>query len=125
MSQYYNVGDETLWNPASGVSRIFLGELAVFEAELGVASGIGPMGADEAQVDPVGLEAFANALVAWHRRSGHPVLRLLAEGFMVTVLALAQRAGTEVRWPPPSRPGSYDPFAYLRAESADLAARMS
>ncbi|WP_245985008.1 DUF6086 family protein, partial [Streptomyces tateyamensis] len=34
MSQYYNMGDETLWNPSNGASRLFLRQVAVFEEEL-------------------------------------------------------------------------------------------
>ncbi|MEU2154685.1 DUF6086 family protein [Streptomyces sp. NPDC019396] len=98
MSQYFDLGDETLWNPATGVARVFLRHVALFEDELGIASGIGPMVADECQVDPVAYGAFANALLAWHRAHGHTVLVALSEGFVATALALAERARIEVRW---------------------------
>ncbi len=71
MSQYYDVGDETLWNPSNGSSRLFLEQLAIFEAEIGLPSGIGPMEADECQVDPAALDVFVNALLAWHRETRH------------------------------------------------------
>jgi hypothetical protein len=51
MSQYYQAGDIVLWNPSSGVSRVFLGQVRLFENELSLASGVGPMEADECQVD--------------------------------------------------------------------------
>ncbi|KJS61454.1 DUF6086 family protein [Streptomyces rubellomurinus] len=101
MSQYYELGEETLWNPANGASRLFLQQLAVFEAEIGLRSGIGPMEADECQIDPAALEVFANALLAWHRGTHHAVIRALSEGFAITVLALAERAGVEVHWETP------------------------
>ena len=102
MSQYYDVGDETLWNPSNGASRLFLEQLAIFEAEIGLPSGIGPMEADECQVDPAALDVFVNALLAWHRGTRHVVVRALSEGFVVTVLALAERAGVDLRWEVPS-----------------------
>lgn len=91
MSQYYDVGDETLWNPSNGASRLFLEQLAIFEAEIGLPSGIGPMEADECQVDPAALDVFVNALLAWHRGTRHVVVR-----------ALSERAGVDLRWEVPS-----------------------
>jgi len=41
MSQYFDMGDETLWNPSNGVARLFLLQVAVFETELGLPSGVG------------------------------------------------------------------------------------
>ncbi|HET6856883.1 MAG TPA: DUF6086 family protein [Streptomyces sp.] len=98
MSQYFDLGDETLWNPSSGVSRRFRQQVALFEAETGLASGIGPMENDECRIDPAALEGFVNALLAQHRDTGNPVLLALSEGFTVTVLVLAQRAGIAVDW---------------------------
>ncbi|MFJ4677859.1 MULTISPECIES: DUF6086 family protein [unclassified Kitasatospora] len=96
MSQYYDRGDETLWNPSNGASRLFLRQVAVFEEELDLPSGIGPMVSDECQVDPAALGVFAHALLARHRQTPHAVVRALTEGFLITVLALAERAGVEL-----------------------------
>src|SRR4051812_40421513 len=93
MSQYFDMGDQTLWNPSNGASRLFLRQLAVFEAELELPSGIGPMEADECQVDPVIFEVFVNALLVQHRRTQHAIMLALSEGFIATVLVLAERAG--------------------------------
>lgn len=99
MSQYYDVGDETLWNPSNGASRMFQSQVAVFEAELGQPSGIGPMANDECQIAPDTFETFVNALLARHRRTTHAVWLALAEGFVATVLVLAERAAVTVDWP--------------------------
>lgn len=53
MSQYYDMGDQTLWNPSNGASRLFMSQVSVYQAELGLPSGIGPMQADECQIDPL------------------------------------------------------------------------
>ncbi|MCQ8774797.1 DUF6086 family protein [Streptomyces telluris] len=100
MSQYYDMGDRSLWNAATGVSRLFMGQVSVYEAEVGMPSGIGPMREDECQVDPAVFKVFAEALLAWHCRAIHPVTAALSEGFVVTVLALAGRAAIEVNWHP-------------------------
>ncbi|MER0484917.1 DUF6086 family protein [Streptomyces sp. Edi2] len=98
MSQYYDMGDQTLWNPSSGVSRLFLRQVALYEAELALPSGVGPMDADECQIDPTDFTAFVGALLARHHDTSHTVMVALSEGFVATVLVLAQRAGIEVDW---------------------------
>ncbi|MBD0695340.1 DUF6086 family protein [Streptomyces sp. CBMA123] len=100
MSQYYAMGGVTLWNPSNGASRLFLRQLAVFEEELGLSAGIGPMESDECRVHPVALGVFANALLAHQLQSRHAVIRALGEGFTMTVLALAGRAGAVIDWGP-------------------------
>lgn len=98
MSQYFDMGDETLWNPSNGASRMFLRQVALFEAELGLRSGIGPMENDECRIDPVAFAAFVEALLVQHRRTSHAVLLALSEGFTATVVVLAERAGIRVDW---------------------------
>ncbi|WSY86735.1 DUF6086 family protein [Streptomyces sp. NBC_00876] len=100
MSQYYDMGDQTLWNPSNGVSRLFMSQVSVYQAELGLPSGIGPMRADECQIDALVFKAFVDALLAWHRRTGHAVMAALSEGFVATVLVLAERAVLDVTWQP-------------------------
>jgi hypothetical protein len=97
MSQYYRAGDIVLWNPSSGVSRVFLGQVRLFEDELSLASGVGPMEADECAVDIEHFSTFAEALLTYCGASNHQVLHALTDGFVITVLALAERAGAEVR----------------------------
>ncbi|MFE2599810.1 DUF6086 family protein [Streptomyces sp. NPDC059396] len=96
MSQYYEMGDRTLWNPSSGVSRLFLRQVALYEAELGVPSGFGPMEADVSRIDPAGFTAFVDALLVRHSKTRNAVMKTLSEGFVVTVLVLAQKAGIEM-----------------------------
>ncbi|MGW3152372.1 DUF6086 family protein [Streptomyces sp. NPDC001177] len=98
MSQYFDMGDVTLWNPSNGASRMFRRQVAVFEAELGLSSGIGPMENDECQINPVTFESFVNALLAQHRRANHAIVIALSEGFTATALVLAERAGIRVDW---------------------------
>ncbi|WP_328381469.1 DUF6086 family protein [Streptomyces sp. NBC_00400] len=98
MSQYYVMGDQTLWNPSHGVSRLFLHQVPLHEAELGLPSGVGPMDADECRIDPTDFTAFVDALLARHRDTGHAVMIALSEGFVATVLVLAERAGIEADW---------------------------
>ncbi|MEV0177166.1 DUF6086 family protein [Streptomyces sp. NPDC050803] len=98
MSQYFELGDETLWNPSNGAARLFLRQVAVFEAELGLPSGIGPMENDESAIDPAALEAFATALLQRRRNTHHRIMWILSEGFTVTLLALAEQAHLDLPW---------------------------
>ena len=99
MSQYYGLGEVTLWNPSNGASRLFLRQAALFEEEMGRSSGIGPMRDDEAQISLEVFEAFVHELLAWRRRTHHAVVSALSDGFLATVLVLADRAGIVVGQP--------------------------
>ncbi|MGW1208296.1 DUF6086 family protein [Streptomyces sp. NPDC002499] len=105
MSKYFDLGDETLWNPSNGAGRLFLKQTEVFEAELKTPSGIGPGkypgDPDTLAVDQAAYGEFVRALVAWHCRTGHSVILALSEGYVATALALARRAGIEVTMPEP------------------------
>jgi Family of unknown function (DUF6086) len=99
VSQYYELGEVALWNPSNGVSRLFLRQAALFEEEVGLPSGIGPMRNDEAQISPEVLKAFVHALLVWRGRTRHGVVPALSDGFLATVLVLADRAGIVVERP--------------------------
>ncbi|MEV8015267.1 DUF6086 family protein [Streptomyces sp. NPDC086554] len=105
MSMYFDIGDETLWNPSNGAGRLFLRQVEVFEAELKLASGIGQGkyrgDPDTLEIDPAVYAEFARSLVTWHCRTGHSVILALSEGFVATAVALARRAGIEVEMPEP------------------------
>lgn len=88
-------------------------QVALYEAEVGLPSGIGPMEADECQIDPIAFAAFVDALLAWHSRTRHAVKATLSEGFVATVLALAEIANIEVCWQAAQRAESH----YLKTAS--------
>ncbi|MEV4158369.1 DUF6086 family protein [Nocardia salmonicida] len=93
MSQYYELNGTTLWNPSNGASRLFLNQVGFFEEELGVSSGIGPMDSGACEVTPVVLEVFLATALAWRSRTGHAVVQALSDGFLATLLVIAERAG--------------------------------
>ncbi|MFF7205450.1 DUF6086 family protein [Streptomyces sp. NPDC008141] len=104
MSMYFDVGDETLWNPSNGAGRLFLRQIEVFEAEVGLSSGIGQGrhwgDPDTREVDPVVYAEFVRGLITWHSKMRHSAAILtLSEGFVATAVALARRAGIEVKVP--------------------------
>ncbi|MFE3906135.1 DUF6086 family protein [Streptomyces sp. NPDC059153] len=105
MSMYFDIGDETLWNPSNGAGRLFLRQVEVFEAELALPSGIGQGkywgDPDTLELDPATYEEFTRGLVAWHCRTGHSVILALSEGFVATAVALARRAEIEMEMPEP------------------------
>lgn len=77
---------------------MFQRQVAVFEAELELPSGIGPMENDECQISPDTFEIFVDALLTRHRKSRHAVWLALSEGFTAAVLVLAERAAIKVDW---------------------------
>ncbi|MFE0186907.1 DUF6086 family protein [Streptomyces sp. NPDC058989] len=99
MSQYFDLGERTLWNPSNGAARLFLGQVSAFETELGLASGIGPMRNDESQIDPAALKMFVDALLERHLRTDHAIVIALSESFLATMLVLAERADVRLGRP--------------------------
>ena len=77
MSQYYHLNEQMLWNPSNGVSGLFLHQVRMFEQELDLPSGVGPMEGDESQIAPALLEKFIAALLAWRGRTNHVVVQVL------------------------------------------------
>ncbi|WP_327677800.1 DUF6086 family protein [Streptomyces sp. NBC_00467] len=74
-------------------------------AELKLPSGIGQGrywgDPDTLEVARAVYEEFARELVTWHCRTGHSVILALSEGFVATAVALARRAGIDVKMPEP------------------------
>jgi hypothetical protein len=136
MSQYFDVRGETLWNPSNGAARLFLRYVRLYEEELGVPSGFGPMENDECEIDPALFRTYVNTLLEGHDSRAHHVIDALSHGFTATVLVLADRAGVEVRWPEPSAgyegrrdvqvpmPDQDARWAALRESAGALARRM-
>ncbi|XRQ07191.1 DUF6086 family protein [Actinomadura welshii] len=96
MSQFFQNGDDVLWNPATRVAQVFMDMAAAHARLLGTPSGLGPMEADECEVDVAAFAAFTDALVRYYAGSNHPVLRSLMEGFVATALAVVRRGGGDV-----------------------------
>jgi hypothetical protein len=93
VSRYFQAGDRVLWNPSNGVADLFVGTVDMLATLEGVSAGIGPMQADEYQLDVDAFSGFVDALVGRYLASRHPILRSLMEGFTATALVLVQRAG--------------------------------
>ncbi|MFJ9246621.1 DUF6086 family protein [Streptomyces sp. NPDC101776] len=124
MSMYFDIGDETLWNPSNGAGRLFLRQLELFEAELNLPSGIGQGkywgDPDTLEVDPAVYAEFVRALVARHRRTAHSVILALSEGFVATAVALARRAEIDVRIPDDPRTTSAAVVTALATRAREL-----
>ena len=99
MSQYYEVDREPVWNPGTLSSEMFLANVRVYEGLLEVPSGFGPMRNDECQIDPLVFEGFVNAMLEWWDRTGSVVIDVLVQGFIATLVTLAEKVGVEARWP--------------------------
>ncbi|NDU77849.1 hypothetical protein GWI34_35350 [Actinomadura sp. DSM 109109] len=109
MSQYFQIGERVLWNPATGVAQVFLRAAESFAALTGLPSGLGPMEEDECEIDIEVFSAFVDALVRRYARSNHVILRSLMEGFTATAIVLVERGGGRL-------PASHDPGAAALVE---------
>ncbi|MFD0364768.1 DUF6086 family protein [Nocardia sp. GCM10030253] len=56
------------------------------------------MEADACEITPGVLEGFIATVLAWRGRTSHAVLQALSDGFIATMLVIAERAGIEVPW---------------------------
>ena len=96
MSQYFQVGDLVLWNPASRVAELFFRTSEAIAPTVGLPTGIAPEVADEYEIDLDTFTAFVDALVHRYLSSSHTILRSLLEGFTATALIMVERAGRNI-----------------------------
>lgn len=96
MSRYFQADGRSLWNSASRVADLFArtGEAVADLTE--VPSGLGPMVADEYEIDPEVFAVFVDELVKLYLSASHPILRSLLEGFLATALVLVHRTDYEL-----------------------------
>ncbi|GAB3885879.1 hypothetical protein GCM10029964_049260 [Kibdelosporangium lantanae] len=104
MSQYFEVGEETLWNPSNGPGILFARTARAMESIAGVPCGIGvgrwgPGDPDCHSIDLPVFTAFTDALVRRYRTSNHVILRSLLEGFLATAIVMVRRGGGTVAAP--------------------------
>ncbi|MFF5225912.1 DUF6086 family protein [Dactylosporangium sp. NPDC000521] len=97
VSQYFQVGDLVLWNPAHAVAKLFARMTEAMVPVAGCPSGVGPdVGRDEYEVDPDAFAAFVDALTARYLATNHPVLTTMLEGYLPAALVMVQRSGRDV-----------------------------
>lgn len=101
MSQYFDVGEQTIWNPSNGPGTLFANMAKVLEPVAGSPSGIGigrwgPGDPDTHAIDLVAFTLFTDHLVRRYRESNHLILRSLMEGFIATAIVLVERGGGTV-----------------------------
>jgi len=101
MSQYFDVGERTLWNPSNGPGTLFLSVAKALEPVAELPSGIGvgrwgPGDPDCHGIDLVAFTRFTDVLVRRYRESNHLILRSLMEGFIATAIVLVERGGGTV-----------------------------
>ncbi|MFD9890174.1 DUF6086 family protein [Amycolatopsis sp. NPDC059027] len=102
MSQYFDVGEQTLWNPSNGPGKLFVSMTKALEPLVGLPSGIGagrcgPGDPDCHGIDLVAFTRFTDALTRLYRESNHLILRSLLEGVVATAIVLVERGVGTVR----------------------------
>ncbi|GAA0958464.1 DUF6086 family protein [Actinocorallia libanotica] len=99
MSQYFEAGEETVWNPSNGVGLLFIRSSEALALAVDAPTGITASGADEWVIDMPVFEKFVGELVSRYQQSTHLILRSLMEGFIATSLVLIERGGGSVPLP--------------------------
>ncbi|GAA4897022.1 hypothetical protein LX16_1270 [Stackebrandtia albiflava] len=102
MSYVFDVAGETVWSPASRVGALFVALSGVFAEYAGTPAGLHAEARDWYEIEPDVFARHVAALLDGPGRN-HPVYGLLAEGYLVTCVALATRAGVAVT-PTPAFP---------------------
>ncbi len=97
MSQYFEVGDLVLWNPANGVAGLFVRTSEAVAPLVELPTGIGPCVNDEYEIDLDLFVPFVEALTGRYLRANHPILVSMIEGFLATAIVMVQRAGRDVQ----------------------------
>jgi Family of unknown function (DUF6086) len=96
MSQYFQVGTSVLWNPSTGVARLFARQVEAVAPAVDLPTGLGSEAADEYEIDLARFGTFIDALVRRYGTSTHPVLRALIENITAVGIVLVERAGGTV-----------------------------
>jgi hypothetical protein len=96
VSQYFQVDDLILWNPATRVAELFFRTSEALAPTVGLPTGIAPVVADEYEIDLDTFTVFVDALVRRYLSSSHTILRSLLEGFAATAIVMVERAGRHV-----------------------------
>jgi len=96
MSQYFNAAGKVLWNPSTGVGRLFARSVKAVAPAVELPTGLGTEINDEYEIDLIQFTAFVDALVGRYGSASHLVLRTLIEGVAATGIVLIERAGGAV-----------------------------
>src|SRR5437762_1378506 len=96
MSQSFQAGDSVLWNPSTGVARLFARHVEAVASAVDLPTGLGPEAADAFEIDLATFHTFIDALVRRYCSSTHPILQTLIEDVTALGVVLVERAGGTV-----------------------------
>jgi len=96
MSQYFQVGDQVVWNPALGVGELYARMAEAIAPLVDVPTGVGPVVADEYQLDLPVFQTFVESLIQRFEKATHSELRGMTGGFIATSVVMLERSGVQV-----------------------------
>ncbi|MFJ4654569.1 DUF6086 family protein [Nocardia sp. NPDC088792] len=100
MSQYFNAGEQMVWNSPGLIDGTLFASMAeVIAGRLRVPSGLSGMDNDDCEIDVPVFETFVNALLDHDYRTGSWFWHNLMPGYIVTAWILLERSGGTVREP--------------------------
>jgi hypothetical protein len=96
MSQYYQVGDQVLWNPGQRTSLLYIAMAEMLAEQVKVPTGITYDFRDQYFLDVPRYVDFVDAVFRWATVTENPVFRAMVDGFLAASLVVVDRAGTAI-----------------------------
>jgi hypothetical protein len=95
VSVFFEVGDETVWNPANRIARLYVGMLEAAAEVLGLPTGLEVTEPDTYGIDVARFEALVKKMVAEYANAGSAVLRMLLGAVLPPSIRVLEHAGVQ------------------------------
>ncbi|CRK58254.1 hypothetical protein [Alloactinosynnema sp. L-07] len=96
MSYTFEVGRETVWDPALRIGQLYLSLADAAGERFGVPSGLTPRADGTCAVDVPVFRRFVEAMIEVHASTRHPVMHGLFRGVLLASLVMLERADGEL-----------------------------
>lgn len=96
MSCVFEVGEETVWNPALRVGETYLALAEGLAGLVGVPTGFTATAADFHRVDIVQFDMFTKHVFREYFRSGHELRRMMVDGVLRPSVVMLTRGGGRI-----------------------------
>ncbi|MFI6031307.1 DUF6086 family protein [Amycolatopsis magusensis] len=117
MGCVFEVGEETVWHPASRVGETYLALAGGLAGLVGVPTGVTATAADLHRVDIVQFDVFTKRVFAEYFRSGHELRRTMVDAVLRPSIVMLVRGGGRIE------PATEEQRLYL-VEAGQLASAM-
>jgi hypothetical protein len=107
VSCFFEVDEETVWNPSTASGRLFVGCARAMEEFCGADSGVSDIVDDESTVDADVFREFYGRLATLVGGTKNVVVHALTGEFLVMCAVLLERAGVDTAAPAGAEPSEW------------------